>query len=68
MGVTGWREATERALYGEGGFFRRTTGPGAHFRTSVHASPLFARAVLTLARAADLDTVVDVGAGHGELL
>ena len=63
-----WREATEYALYGEGGFYRRTAGPGAHFRTSVHASPLFAQALLRLARTAGLDTVVDVGTGRGELL
>ena len=54
-----WRAATERALYGhdddpggarngEGeGFFVRE-GPAAHFRTSVHASPLFAGAVARL--------------------
>jgi SAM-dependent MidA family methyltransferase len=63
-----WRAATERALYGDGGFYRRTPGPAAHFRTSVHASPLFARAVLTLARSAGLRTLVDVGSGRGELL
>ena len=64
-----WREATEQALYGEGGFFRRPGGrPAAHFRTSVHASPVFAEAVLTLAGYAGLRTVVDVGAGGGELL
>jgi SAM-dependent MidA family methyltransferase len=63
-----WREATDRALYGDGGFYRRTAGPAAHFRTSVHASPLFAEALLRLARAAGLRTVVDVGSGRGELL
>jgi SAM-dependent MidA family methyltransferase len=64
-----WRAATERALYGDGGFYRRTDGaPGAHFRTSVHASPLFAEALLGLVRSAGLTTVVDVGAGRGELL
>jgi SAM-dependent MidA family methyltransferase len=63
-----WRLATERALYGEGGFYRRTPGPAAHFRTSVHASPLFAEALLTLAASAALRTVVDVGSGRGELL
>jgi SAM-dependent MidA family methyltransferase len=64
-----WREATERALYADGGFFRRPgSPPSAHFRTSVHASPVFAEAVLALARYADLSTVVDVGAGSGELL
>ncbi|WP_433732366.1 SAM-dependent methyltransferase [Actinoplanes sp. CA-051413] len=64
------------ALYGPGGFFTRATeGPADHFRTSVHASPLFARALLrlisevdaALGRPATLD-VVDVGAGRGELL
>ncbi|MEO3766315.1 SAM-dependent methyltransferase [Streptomyces sp. B8F3] len=67
-----------RALYGPEGFYRRGgpgTGAGAHFRTSVHASPLFAAAVaelvrrvaVALGRPAELD-VVDVGAGRGELL
>jgi len=65
----GWRVATERALYADGGFFRRSDNqPSAHFRTSVHASPHFAEAVLALARYAGLTTVVDVGAGGGELL
>ena len=65
----GWREATERALYADDGFFRRSDNqPSAHFRTSMHASPVFAEAVLALARYAGLTTVVDVGAGGGELL
>ena len=64
------------ALYGTGGFFTRAAeGPADHFRTSVHASPLFASALLRLIRRVDsalgrpdrLD-VVDVGAGRGELL
>jgi SAM-dependent MidA family methyltransferase len=62
------------ALYGAGGFFRRPEGPAGHFRTSVHASPLFAGAVLRLLREVDAalghpDPVclVDVGAGRGEL-
>ncbi|MEO3840288.1 SAM-dependent methyltransferase [Streptomyces sp. CNZ287] len=73
-----WREAMLRALYGPEGFYRRGgpgTGAAAHFRTSVHASPLFAAAVaelvrrtaVALGRPAELD-VVDVGAGRGELL
>lgn len=64
----------DRALYGPGGFFRRPEGPAGHFRTSVHASPLFAGAVLRLLREVDEalghpDPVclVDVGAGRGEL-
>jgi SAM-dependent MidA family methyltransferase len=66
--MIGWREATHHALYGDGGFYRSGAGPVAHFRTSVHATPLFAEAVLTLARSADLHTVVDIGSGRGELL
>ena len=62
-----WKNAWDAALYGPGGFFRRES-PSAHFRTSVHASPLFAAALVELVRRAGLDTVVDVGAGRGELL
>lgn len=70
-----WRTATELALYGERGFYHRPAGPSGDFRTSVHASPLFARAVLRLL--ADVDELlgrpdrldlVDVGSGRGELL
>ncbi|MFB7517494.1 SAM-dependent methyltransferase [Streptomyces sp. NPDC056144] len=70
----GWREATEAALYGPGGFYLSPEGPAGHFRTSVHASPLFAGAVARLLRevAEELGTdevdLVDVGAGRGELL
>ena len=63
-----WRAATAQALYGPEGFYRRPEGPAGHFRTSVHASPLFAGAVLELARAAGLSAIVDVGSGRGELL
>ncbi|HTJ72399.1 MAG TPA: SAM-dependent methyltransferase [Actinospica sp.] len=70
-----WSAAMDRALYGPEGFFRRATGPGAHFRTSVHASPLFATAVLRLLREVDAVLghpdrlgLVDIGAGHAELL
>jgi SAM-dependent MidA family methyltransferase len=66
--MIGWREATHHALYGDGGFYRSEAGPAAHFRTSVHATPLFAEAVLGLARSADLHTIVDIGSGRGELL
>lgn len=62
-----WKQAWDQALYGPSGFFRRES-PAAHFRTSVHASTLFAEALLTLVRRCGLDTVVDVGAGRGELL
>ncbi len=40
-----WRVATERALYGENGFYLRER-PSAHFRTSVGASTVLAGAVL----------------------
>ena len=73
-GWTGWRAATEAALYGPEGFYRRPEGPAGHFRTSVHASPLFAGAVArllcrvdeALGRPARLD-FVDMAAGRGEL-
>jgi SAM-dependent MidA family methyltransferase len=70
-----WRTAMSEALYGPGGFFVSGDGPAAHFRTSVHASPVFGAALLrlldrvdaALGRPARLD-VIDVGAGCGELL
>lgn len=64
------------ALYGPAGFYTADGAhPAGHFRTSVHASPLFTAAVLelvvridaALGRPPTLD-VVDVGAGRGELL
>ncbi|MFI1014130.1 SAM-dependent methyltransferase [Streptomyces sp. NPDC020965] len=71
----GWREAAEAALYGPDGFYLRPEGPAGHFRTSVHASPLFAMAVaqLLLTTADELGpvpelSIVDMGAGRGELL
>jgi SAM-dependent MidA family methyltransferase len=70
-----WREAWAASLYGADGFYARGEAPAAHFRTSVHASPLFAGAVLELLRRVDRalggpDPVdlADVGAGRGELL
>ncbi|MFD7815935.1 SAM-dependent methyltransferase [Streptomyces sp. NPDC059785] len=61
-------------MYGPSGFYRRPEGPAGHFRTSVHASPLFARAVArllcrvdeALGHPARLD-FVDMAAGRGEL-
>lgn len=70
-----WRQAMQQALYGRRGFYRRPDGPRAHFRTSATHPDALAAAVHRLA--ADLDdalghpdgfAVVDVGAGHGELL
>lgn len=70
-----WRAAAQAALYGPDGFYRRPEGPVAHFRTSVHASRLFAGAVArllcrvdeALGRAAPL-AFVDMAAGRGELV
>jgi SAM-dependent MidA family methyltransferase len=61
-----FREAWQQALYGPDGFYRRER-PAAHFRTSVHASPLFGQALARLASQLELTQVVDVGAGSGEL-
>jgi SAM-dependent MidA family methyltransferase len=55
------------ALYGADGFYRRERAVD-HFRTSVHASTLFAEAMTRLARECAARTVVDLGAGGGELL
>ncbi|MFG2514832.1 SAM-dependent methyltransferase [Streptomyces sp. NPDC048584] len=75
-GPRGWREAAQEALYGPGGFYRGPgPGPAGHFRTSVHASPLFAGAVARLLCRVDealgrpevLD-FVDMAAGRGELI
>ncbi|MGW4563687.1 SAM-dependent methyltransferase [Streptomyces sp. NPDC004561] len=74
-GEHGWRAAAEAALYGPGGFYLRPEGPAGHFRTSVHASALFARSVAgllcrvdeALGRPPVLD-FVDMGAGRGELV
>lgn len=77
MTAVRWRDAMEAALYGPGGFYVRPGGPGpaGHFRTSVHASALYAAAVARLLRWVDAELghpaeldLVDVGAGRGELL
>jgi len=62
-----WKEAWSEALYGPDGFFV-TDRPAQHFRTAVTASDAFAEAIARLARAEGLSTVVDLGAGGGELL
>ncbi|MGQ4331250.1 SAM-dependent methyltransferase [Streptomyces hayashii] len=65
----------DRRTPAPGGFYRRPEGPAGHFRTSVHASPLFAGAVArllcrvdeALGRPPSLD-FVDMAAGRGELV
>ena len=42
MAGAGGGQAAEEALYGPGASIVRPEGPAGHFRTSVHASPLFA--------------------------
>lgn len=68
-----WRAATQRALYGDGGFYLRER-PERHFRTSVHVSAVFAWAVLRLVEQVDEslgrpETIdfVDIGSGDGLL-
>lgn len=61
-----FRQAWDTALYGPDGFYRHER-PAAHFRTSVHASPLFAGAVARLAQAMEVSRVTDIAAGEGEL-
>lgn len=61
-----WRTAWDDALYGEDGFFR-TSRPADHFRTSAHVGT-FAVAVAELVRRSGARTLVDLGAGGGELL
>jgi SAM-dependent MidA family methyltransferase len=66
-----------QALYGPGGFYVASGSPARHFRTSAHTSHLWAQCWLRAAQAVydSLDvehrsafSVVDVGAGGGELL
>ena len=66
-GFVPWREAWQRALYGPAGFYASAV-PHEHFRTSVHASPLFSQGVLHFVRRHGLTAVTDYGAGSGELL
>jgi len=64
--LVSWRSAWDAALYADGGFFR-TSRPADHFRTSAHVG-MFATAIAELVRRTGAGTVVDLGAGGGELL
>lgn len=63
------------ALYGRDGFYRSSGAPARHFRTAAHTGPAWSAAVAALVdrvyddlgRPADF-TVLDMGAGRGELL
>lgn len=74
-GYVRWRSAMSEALYGDAGFYVAPGAPARNFRTSAHASPQWATAIHALAARVDAAlgspekfTVVDVGAGGGELL
>jgi SAM-dependent MidA family methyltransferase len=58
----------QEALYSPSGFYHSLEGPAGHFRTSVHSTSIFAEAVRRLASSVGLQTIMDVGAGRGELL
>ena len=64
-----WEVAWREALYGDGGFYRRSEGPAGHFRTASHAAAdVLADALYTLAQRHACTAVVELGAGRGELL
>jgi SAM-dependent MidA family methyltransferase len=70
-----WRTAMSDALYGDAGFYLAAGTPGRNFRTAAHTSSHWAAAIHSLAASIDESlgrpdafTVVDVGAGGGELL
>jgi SAM-dependent MidA family methyltransferase len=69
---TSWQQAWERALYGDGGFYRQPAGPAGHFSTASQGVPKIgeqlAAALLTLMDREGLDTFVDMGCGRGELI
>lgn len=63
------------SLYGEPGFYRSPAVPAQHFRTAAHTGSTWAGAIAVLATEVDEAlrtprdfTLVDVGAGGGELL
>ncbi|GAA1138940.1 SAM-dependent methyltransferase [Ornithinicoccus hortensis] len=72
MTWTPWDDAWQQALYGPEGFYRRPEGPAGHFATSAQglgpAGAVLAGAVRELAGRVGARTVVEVGAGRGELL
>jgi SAM-dependent MidA family methyltransferase len=70
-----WREAMAESLYGEDGFYRTTAVPARHFRTASHVGDVWPEAIRSVATHVDAAlgepddfTVVDIGAGGGELL
>ena len=70
MDAVPWREAWQLALYGRDGFYRDALGPAGHFTTATQGETgrVLAEALWAWADALGAEGVVDVGAGHGELL
>ncbi len=66
--VQPWFEAWVDAAYGDGGFWRAER-PRNHFRTASSTTPLLALAIADLLVARpDIECVVELGAGDGDLL
>lgn len=65
-----WREAWQAALYGPAGFYRDPAGPAGHFATACHGpvGAALAGTVLGLAEDVGARSIIDLGAGRGELL
>ncbi|MEO7058908.1 MAG: SAM-dependent methyltransferase, partial [Lapillicoccus sp.] len=55
---------------GDAGFYRQPAGPAGHFTTATHGAPgrVLARALVAWADRLGCDSIVDLGAGRGELL
>lgn len=64
--------AWQEALYGDHGFYRRSSGPAGHFATSAQGIPgvaeVYAEALLALVHRLGATHLIDLGAGRGELL
>jgi len=70
-----WHAAMADSLYGPGGFYRSSGAPARHFRTAAHVGGPWTAAIHRLAMRVERAlgfptdfTVLDVGAGGGELL
>jgi SAM-dependent MidA family methyltransferase len=69
MTMLPWEKAWANALYGPNGFYLRPEGPAGHFRTAAHAAAAdLVPALQRLAAEHRCTSIVDVGAGRGELL
>jgi len=62
-----WFDAWLECAYGADGFWRRHW-PDEHFRTAAATSPLVAEAVAAVADRLAVRSMIDVGAGRGELV